>query len=152
MFLLGKFRQDLADVVNETHVQHTVRFIQYKVLDLVEANEPLLHEGPANDQVWRPGCRRLFSVPVLAEPAKRRQRSPHDAVRCHHTLQTFTDLQSQFTRWCKHQRMYVGILCRMILGVQQLEDQQGESCRLPVPVCAQPKTSCPFKMCGMDCS
>ena len=130
MFLLGKFRQDLADVVNETHVQHTVRFIQYKVLDLVEANEPLLHEVQqttgCGDQDVDAFSQCLF-LRNLRNAAKDHRMTQSEVLTIR--FKAFTDLQSQFTRWREHQCMYVGILCRMILGVQQLEDRQGESCR-----------------------
>src|ERR1035437_3972352 len=42
MTLGWKQRHDLANVVNKSHVQHTVGFIEYEDLDLTEIDEALI--------------------------------------------------------------------------------------------------------------
>ena len=42
-------REDLADVVDEAHVEHPVGFVEHQDLDLAQVDRPLLHvvEQPA---------------------------------------------------------------------------------------------------------
>src|SRR6185437_15902575 len=42
MFLCRKLREDLADIVDKTHVQHAVRFIEDKILDVPEIEQLLI--------------------------------------------------------------------------------------------------------------
>src|SRR6185437_16335705 len=44
MFFLWQPCQDLADIIDETHIQHPVRLVQYEVLDLTEVQQTLIAE------------------------------------------------------------------------------------------------------------
>lgn len=42
MFLCRKLRKDFADIVDKTHVQHAVRFVEDKILDVPEIEQLLI--------------------------------------------------------------------------------------------------------------
>src|ERR1700742_2144002 len=59
MLLLGKLGKDLTDVVYKTHVQHSVRFIEDKIFDLVEVKQLLIAEI---EQAARSGYQDVYTL------------------------------------------------------------------------------------------
>ena len=70
--LVGQQFDDLADVVDEAHVEHAIRFVEHDRLDVREIDMPLVHEvekasGCCDQDIDT--CAESLHLVVLADPA-----------------------------------------------------------------------------------
>ena len=119
-------REDLADVVDEAHVEHAIGFIEHQDLDLAQINRLLLHvveqAAGRGDEDVDPAAQGV-DLRIDTDPAVDGDRLQLHvlAVRAHAVL----DLRAQLARWRDHQaadRVARGRMAAVGFRVQDLEE------------------------------
>ena len=103
MLFLRQLRQQFPDIMDKTHVQHPVRFIQYKVLDMLKVDMALVYK------IEQPARRSYKDVHTFPQSLYLRMlRYPTEDNGMPHagkftiSGKTIVDLDSQLTRRCKY--------------------------------------------------
>ena len=125
--LARQLGDDALDVVDESHVQHTIRLVEDEGLHAVQFHEPLPHQveqaARRGDDDVDPPVHRLF-LRVLTHTAKdhRVGHLQKPAVR----RDAVADLRGQLTRRRKDQRTGAAAFRAAFLGGQLLQQRDGE--------------------------
>ena len=126
--LRRQFRNHLFHIVNETHIQHAIRLIQYKELNIAQVNVPLLHQI---EESARRCCHHIHTaldgihLRLLSHTPKN-----HGVFQAHIgrvRRNTFVDLQRQFPRGSKYKGF--DTFTATCIAHQLLDDRNGESRR-----------------------
>ena len=118
--------EDPAELRQEAHVQHTVRFVEHQYLDVVESRRPLVEvvvEPPGRGDDHLDTSLEGLDLRVHPHPSDHDRGA--DVAAMAEPLQLRADLQRQLSRRRQDQG------ARPVLAVESLEDRQRERQRLP---------------------
>jgi len=123
---------DALDVMDESHVEHAIGFVEHQHLDLVEAQRTLLHEieqAPGRSHQNLQPARDAADLPVDRHAADRQfngERADVPAI----SAEAVGDLAGQFARRRQHQDARRFALGPLPLVEEVVEDRQREGCGL----------------------
>ena len=125
--LRGQLRDDLADVVNEAHVEHAVGFVEHEKLDVAEAQRIAAHEV---EQAARRGDEDVDAVEQRAHLAAHRHAADRqrgaDAEMPAVGAEAVEDLAGQLARRAEHQDAAGLALRPPRVGGEMMQDRQRE--------------------------
>jgi len=147
--------QHALDVVDETHVEHAVGFIEHENFELRQVDGLLLHvieqaSGRCHDDIHT--APQGIDLRIDADAAEHHRRFQLQIFTV--TAHAFFHLGGEFARRREDQRADrpLGAGERSGCFGQTLQDRQRKACCLAVPVCAPASRSPPFSTAGMACN
>jgi hypothetical protein len=149
---LREERKDFADILDESHVQHAIRFVQDQKFDSGKIHSALSNmvqqAARRCDQDIDP-CAELPDLGIDVDTAVddgRIQRQMLSVGR--HTL---FDLSRKLSGWREDKGANAILSPCPGAFAQALQDRESKTGSFPVPVCAPASTSFPLRMTGIAC-
>lgn len=156
LLVLGHQRDDLLHVVDETHVQHAVGFVQHQDLDRGQVQEALLLQV---QQAARGGDQHVHAALDAVDLRVHAHAAEDDGGRNVDVFAVlahgFLDLGGEFAGGREHQGANA-LAAELALGAVPCDRRcsmgRVKAAVLPVPVCAPASRSCPSSTAGMACA